>query len=121
VRGASGVTLAGIILTLGFAVGPIATSVIGASTANIALLFAVSVALSAIAVVAGLALGDAPRVPIPGSAVNRPARDRSLGEALAVSFPLVLWVFSCITTSVVIFSARAAGHMDIPILLPALS
>ena len=66
VRGASGVTLAGIILTLGFAVGPIATSLIGASTANIALLFAVSVAFSAIAVVAGLVVGDAPRVPIQG-------------------------------------------------------
>ena len=121
VRGASGVTLAGIILTLGFAVGPIATSLIGASTVNIALLFAVSVAFSAIAVVAGLVVGDAPCVPIQGKSGNSPSQDRSLGKALAVSLPMALWVFSCITTSVVILSARAAGHIDIPILLPALS
>src|SRR5699024_11251468 len=56
VRGASGVTLAGIILTLGFAVGPIATSLIGASTAKISLLFYFIVEFSSISLVAGFML-----------------------------------------------------------------
>lgn len=121
-RGGSGVTLAGIILTIGFAVGPIATSLIGASTANIALIFAVSVGFSALAVVLGLFLGDAPRVPISSEgAGSAPAQPRNLNKALAVSLPMALWVFSCITTSVVILSARAADHINSPILLPALS
>ncbi|MDO5508482.1 MAG: MFS transporter, partial [Corynebacterium casei] len=120
-RGGSGVTLAGIILTLGFAIGPIVASAVGVMTHSVELLFALSVSLSALAVVVGLLLGDAPRVPISGGTETIKAPARSLRKALAVSLPMAIWVFSCITTSIVILSARAADNFNSPILLPAIS
>lgn len=120
-RGGGGVTLAGIILTLGFAIGPIVASLIGAATPNLPLIFAVSVVLSVIAVVMGMLLGDAPRIPIEGESASTPRQTRSLNKALAVSLPMAIWVFSCITTAVIILAARAASHLDSPILLPAIS
>jgi len=120
-RGGSGVTLAGIILTLGFAIGPIVASAVGVMTHSVELLFALSVSLSALAVVVGLLLGDAPRVPISSGTATIKAPDRSLRKALAVSLPMAIWVFSCITTTIVILSARAADNFNSPILLPAIS
>lgn len=120
-RGGSGVTLAGIILTLGFAIGPIVASAVGVMTHSVELLFALSVSLSALAVVVGLLLGDAPRVPISGGTETIKAPARSLRKALAVSLPMAIWVFSCITTSIVILAARAADNFNSPILLPAIS
>lgn len=120
-RGGNGVTLAGIILTLGFAVGPIVASLLGALTHSIELLFALSVLLSALAVALELLLGDAPRAPEHSGTETIKAQDRSLRKALAVSLPMALWVFSCITTSIVVLAARAADNFNSPILLPAIS
>lgn len=121
VRGGSGVTLAGIILTLGFAIGPIMASIVGVMTHSVELLFAMSVSISTLVVVFALLQGDAPRVPIDGGSVTVKAPDRSLRKALAVSLPMAIWVFSCITTSIVILAARAADNFNSPILLPAIA
>ena len=120
-RGGSGVTLAGIILTLGFAIGPIVASVLGVMTHSVELLFALSVSLSAFAIVVGLLLGDAPRVPISGGTETIKAPARSLRKALAVSLPMAIWVFSCVTTAIIILSARSAEHFSNPILLPGIA
>lgn len=120
-RGASGVTLAGIILTLGFAVGPIVASALGLASISIGALFAVSVGLSLIAVVVGWLMGDASGMPSTLGPATSQAPQRSMKKALAVSLPMAVWVFSCITTSLIILSARAAQHFDNGILLPGVA
>ncbi|GAB3593569.1 MFS transporter [Corynebacterium faecale] len=150
-RGASGVTLAGIILTLGFAIGPIASGLLAwALPENLVatIPFAVSSVFSLLAVVYSVVVGDArERAPVaragaggptgpagPGGAggaggagdahpayggARRP--ERRMAKALAVSLPMALWVFSCVTTSLVILTARASSHFSEDVLLPGLA
>ncbi|ALC04576.1 permease [Corynebacterium deserti GIMN1.010] len=122
-RGASGVTLAGIILTCGFMVGPIVASGLGVTSISIDALFGLSIALSLVAVVAGALLGDAPRLSTPPTtlqATPSPGPRRSMAKALAVALPMAIWVFSSITTTLIVLAARTAEHFDNAIILPAL-
>ena len=121
IRGSSGVTLAGIILTLGFAVGPIVASSFGMVSSSIVLPFAISVSLSVLAVVVGWLLGDAPRAPIIGESSTAQTPVRSLGKALAVSLPMAIWVFSCVTTAIIILSERSSEYFGSPIMLPGIA
>ena len=163
-RGANGVTLAGIILTLGFAIGPIASGLLAwALPENMVatIPFAVSSMFSLLAVAysvvvgdtreqapvarvvaggaagaasaggaasrtgAGGAAGAASRTGAGGTAgaaygdARRP--ERRMAKALAVSLPMALWVFSCVTTSLVILTARASSHFSEGVLLPGLA
>ncbi len=66
-RGASGVTMAGIVLTSGFATGPIASGLLAhflPDSATIAVPFIVSVVLSLVAVAASAIVGDARHEPV---------------------------------------------------------
>ena len=66
-RGASGVTMAGIVLTSGFATGPIVSGLLAhflPDSATIAVPFIVSVALSLVAVAASAIVGDARHEPV---------------------------------------------------------
>lgn len=66
-RGASGVTMAGIVLTSGFATGPIASGLLAhflPDSATIAVPFIVLVALSLVAVAASAIVGDARHEPV---------------------------------------------------------
>ena len=119
-RGASGVTLAGIILTAGFMMGPIVTSGLGMASTSIITPFAISVALSLIAVVVGFALGDARSTPSALGASSGIKHERSMKKALAVSLPMAIWVFSCITTSLIVMSARIDATFGNAILLPGI-
>lgn len=119
-RGASGVTLAGIILTAGFMMGPIVASGLGMASTSIITPFALSVALSLIAVVAGWALGDARSTPSTLGASSGIKHERSMKKALAVSLPMAIWVFSCITTSLIVMSARIDATFSNAILLPGI-
>ena len=142
-RGASGITLAGIILTLGFAIGPIASGIFAhflpdslVTTAP----FAISSILSLVAVIISAVLGDIRETPSPtattpvppaggtgsapgggGGGGNNRASQRSLRKALAISIPMAVWVFSTATTSMVILSARASSHLDNAVLLPGIA
>lgn len=128
-RGASGVVLAGILLTTGFAVGPIASGILAyllSDAAAVAVPFLVAIALSCLAVLASLLVGDAPATPSLGSAVEvspTPVEPphRSIGRALATSIPVALWVFSTATVALVTLTERVAPQVSIGVLLPGLS
>ncbi len=135
-RGASGITLAGIILTLGFAIGPIASGIFAhflpdslVTTAP----FAISSILSLVAVIISAVLGDIRETVHKEKAVGTsgpaaastaapgPGAARSLRKALAISIPMAVWVFSTATTSMVILSARASSHLENAVLLPGIA
>lgn len=138
-RGANGITLAGVILTMGFAIGPIASGIFAqllppSVTATVP--FAISTALSLIAVLIAWVVGDVrEEEPTQATGGHESAQQqstaqvqsqhvqpqRSLRKALAISLPMAIWVFSCATTSMVILSARASSHFDNAVLLPGLA
>lgn len=143
-RGASGITLAGIILTMGFAIGPIASGLLAQvlpDNAAVTVPFAVSSILSLAAVVISGVLGDVREVKpagltghaagrAPGTAAERTPGDepaavqrphRSMKKALVVSLPMAIWVFGCVTTSLVILAARTTSHFSSGVLLPGLA
>ncbi|BAU94382.1 major facilitator superfamily permease [Corynebacterium suranareeae] len=120
-RGASGITLAGIILTAGFMVGPIVASGLGVASTSIILPFALTVALSLLAVIIGWLFGDARSTQNTSSGATGISHKRSMTKALAVSLPMAIWVFSCITTSLVVLSARTAENFSNTIMLPGIA
>lgn len=128
-RGASGITLAGIILTLGFALGPIASGLLAhflPVSMSVTVPFAVSSILSLAAVVVAGILGDvreqsSSSTPVQNSTAHSPRVERSLRKALAVSLPMAVWVFSCVTTSLVILAARTSTHFEHAVLLPGIA
>lgn len=135
-RGASGITLAGIILTLGFAIGPIASGIFAHFLPDSLITtapFAISSILSLLAVIISAVLGDIRETVHKEKAVGTsgpaaastaapgPGAARSLRKALAISIPMAVWVFSTATTSMVILSARASSHLDNAVLLPGIA
>lgn len=147
-RGAGGVTMAGIVLTSGFATGPIASGLLAyvlPASATIAVPFIVSVAFSVVAVAASTVVGDArhERVQL-GPATNdsaapdsgtahsgdagvakqlAPAHDhpRGMAIALATSLPMALWVFACVTTAFLVLAGRVSAHFESGVLLPGMA
>lgn len=126
-----GAARAGVLLTSGFAVGPVATALIawavsGRTGAHLA--FAVPVALTAVFALLCL------RVPDPGpsrvaarraadghdSAAAPVTDERRLGPALAASLPMALWVFACVTVSMIVLTERIDEQYSGP-LLPAVA
>lgn len=126
-----GAARAGVVLTSGFAVGPVATALIawavsGRTGAHLA--FAVPVVLTAVFALLCL------RVPDPGPsrvAARRAAdghdspaapvtHERRLGPALAASLPMALWVFACVTVAMIVLTERIDEQYSGP-LLPAVA
>ncbi|MFD5867872.1 MFS transporter [Corynebacterium sp. NPDC060344] len=134
-RGTAGVTMAGIVLTAGFAVGAIASGgIVHALPTHSAVTaaFLTSVVLSVLAVAASAIVGDAPTPPAPaparadgdsGASQSNPANPnrRSMGRALATALPMSLWVFSCVTTSFLVLAARVSERVDSGALLPGIA
>src|SRR5699024_11949773 len=94
-KGATGMVLAGIVLTAGFALGPIASGVLAyflSDAAAVAVPFLVAAALTCLAIIASLVIGDANAAlvirAIPSSTSARPLRQPSMKRALATSIPL---------------------------------
>ena len=137
-HGASGVTSAGIALTSGFALGPIASGLLAVALPTdlvVVVPFAVTCLFSLVAVVHAVLVGDV-RAPVPAPtarlSTNPPAphstsqdtsrtESRSMSKALAVSLPMAIWVFSTVTTSLVILTARTSSNFDNGVLLPGMA
>lgn len=130
-RGAAGTTLAGIFLTSGFMLGPIASGIIAhlVSAHNaIYIPYIASIVLSFAAVVFSTMVGDAPntREVIVEKAeqedgVRAPERDRSAKKALATAFPMGLWVFASMTSAIVVLSGRVGQHFESSAFLPGVA
>lgn len=137
-RGAHGVTSAGIALTSGFALGPIASGLLAFTLPGdlvVTVPFAVTCLFSVAAVIFATIVGDV-RAPVPAptprlstnpQAPHTQSRDtsrtesRSMSKALAVSLPMAIWVFSTVTTSLVILTARTSSNFDNGVLLPGMA
>ena len=130
-RGAAGTTLAGIFLTSGFMLGPIASGIIAhlVSAHNaIYIPYIASIVLSFAAVAFSVVVGDAPntREVIVEKAeqkdgVRAPAHDRSAKKALATAFPMGLWVFASMTSAIVVLSGRVGQHFESSAFLPGVA
>nr|WP_246372438.1 MFS transporter [Gordonia humi] len=121
VGGTRGTVFAGMTLTLGFAIGPLASGLIAQFTDGAALIapFVVTVVASLAAVGAGFWVaptrGDGASTPVGVSGSDgldqqkeAPARrnDKSLARALFTSIPMSLWVFSAVSASIVTMAGR---------------
>lgn len=127
-KGASGVVLAGIFLTSGFALGPIASGLLAyflSDAAAVVVPFVVAIALSCVAVVASLMIGDAKIVrPVPTSHPSAPTpipRQPSMGRALATSIPMALWVFSTAIIALITLTEQVADQVNAGVLLPGIA
>lgn len=111
-RGTSGATLAGALLTTGFAMGPVITGVLAELAPHpLTVPFAVSGIVSLLVVATAVALTPADR---PHHGPDRARADddemRSVGRALSWSVPMALWVFSSVTVAVVVLAARISDR-----------
>lgn len=127
-----GAARAGVVLTSGFAVGPVATALIawtvpGRAGAHLA--FAVPVVLTAVFALLCLRVPDpgpsrvAARRAASGAGATPPVPvtdERRLGPALAASLPMALWVFACVTVSMIVLTERIDEQYSGP-LLPAVA
>lgn len=136
-RGTEGTTLAGIFLTSGFMLGPIASGIIAhlVSAHNaIYIPYIASILLSLAAIVASVVIGDVPRTrevihheadeeDIQRDALDEPvhAIEQSAGKALATAFPMGLWVFASMTCAIVTLSGRVGQYFESGAFLPGVA
>lgn len=126
-RGAGGATLAGIFLTLGFAVGPIVSGLLAfalPSSSALPVPFAVTTLFSLATVALALVVARGrPSTPAasPDGLVPTPGAGRSMGRALSAALPMALWVFSCATTTFVVLASRVADRVESGVLLPGIA
>ena len=127
-KGATGMVLAGILLTAGFALGPIASGVLAytlSDAAAVAVPFVVAAVLTSLAVVASLIVGDTKIAPLlqptQPAASPQPAHQPSMKRALATSIPMALWVFSTAIIALVTLTERVAPQVNAGVLLPGIA
>ncbi|MFW0796232.1 MFS transporter [Gordonia sp. CPCC 205515] len=111
-RGKSGATLAGALLTTGFAMGPVITGLLAELAPRpLAVPFLVSGIVSLLVAAVATVLTPA----TPGhhgphrTDVDEDTR-RSVGRALSWSVPMALWVFASVTVAVVVLAARISDR-----------
>jgi MFS family permease len=119
IGGGAGSVLAGVALSAGFGCGPVISALLAQfSTAPVFAPFAVSVGLSAVAVLAGVALARAPgssdrsEREVPGDAGSGQGVVAALGAAL----PLAVWVFASATVAMVTMVERMHYRFNGPLL-----
>ncbi len=128
-RGKSGTVLAGVVLTSGFALGPLFSGLLAQFAAfPLATPFVVSAVLSVGSVTAAavwsrtpVPVEAAPITPVPDGAersvANAPDRaERSVANALLWALPLAPWVFASATVSFVTMTARLGDRYSGPLL-----
>lgn len=148
-RGTEGTTLAGIFLTSGFMLGPIASGIIAhtVSASNaIYIPYVASILLSLCAIVFSFIVGDVPHTrevlhqEVDEEDIQRDALDdadgagdahdadelvpvveQSAGKALATAFPMGLWVFACMTCAIVTLSGRVGQYFESGAFLPGVA
>lgn len=120
-NGAAGSTLAGIVLTSGFALGPVISGLAEFAFSPLWLPFVLSIIASLVAVVFSLRTGDMPRRIL--AVAEDPQVDPSASprKALATSVPVAMWVFAAITTAFVGLAARVAEYFETGVFLPGVA
>src|SRR5699024_6487012 len=120
-NGAAGSTLAGIVLTSGFALGPVISGLTEFAFSPLWLPFVLSIIASLVAVVFSLRTGDMPRQIL--AVAEDPQVDPSASprKALATSVPVAMWVFAAITTAFVGLAARVAEYFETGVFLPGVA
>ncbi|MGC0365550.1 hypothetical protein ABH922_003534 [Rhodococcus sp. 27YEA15] len=117
-RGKSGTVTAGVVLTSGFALGPVFSGIAAQFLAfPLATPFVVSAVLSVISVGAAARWSTSP-TPTAGDAVVPDPTDarRSVGSALSWALPLAPWVFASATVAFVTMTARLGDRFSGPLL-----
>lgn len=130
VGGRRGTTVAGAVLTAGFAVGPLVSGLVAQfapGAASVVVPYALTVTLSLGMVLVALLTTSTVRassaVPVVGDAADATpaagpssphADGRTVGGALARSVPMALWVFSAVTVPIVVLAARVGGDLAGP-------
>ncbi|MDV8003285.1 MFS transporter [Rhodococcus sp. IEGM 1318] len=128
-RGKSGTVMAGVVLTSGFALGPLFTGLLAQFAAfPLATPFVVSAVLSVGSVAAAAAWSRTPAptkaatfTPVPDGAERSVASapdgaERSVASALFWALPLAPWVFASATVSFVTMTARLGDRYSGPLL-----
>lgn len=117
--GRRGTTIAGTVLTAGFACGPLASGLVAQfapDAMSLAAPYLLTIGLSTLVVLAALRVP--PPTPAPGpsgaSPVGASRGDRSVLRALARSVPMALWVFSAVTVPIVVLAGRVGGDLNGP-------
>lgn len=119
--GRRGTTVAGTVLTAGFACGPLASGLVAQAaptSLDLAAPFLLTVALSTAAVLAAVRLtSDEAGRGARGTAApapTAPGETRDVARALARAVPMALWVFSAVTVPIVVLAARVGGDASGP-------
>jgi MFS family permease len=125
IGGGSGSVLAGVSLSAGFGCGPVISALLAQfSGAPIHVPFAVTVGLSAAAVVAGVILTKTTSQAHVGTHRTAPSVDaapdvddgRGAWAALSAALPLAVWVFACATVAMVTMVERMQYRFSGPLL-----
>ena len=126
-RGAHGVVLAGIVLSAGFAVGPIVSGVLAyllPTTSAVSVPFIVTIVLSMFAVVAALFVRDQHQRNVSSTSIMNATESQQAGSmrrALATSIPMALWVFSTAAIALITLTERVGSQLDMGVLFPGLA
>ena len=118
VGGGSGAVLAGVFLSAGFGFGPVFSGLLAQYAADPTHLpFAVTVGLSAAAVIAGVVLARTSGGRLRAEKTDTgDARGRGTAKALAAALPLAVWVFACATVAMVTMVERMHYRFSGPLL-----
>ncbi|MGV9710664.1 MFS transporter [Gordonia sp. NPDC003424] len=111
-RGRSGATLAGALLTTGFAMGPVITGALAELAPHpLTVPFAVTGVVSLVVAAAAAVVTPRGRPHHgPHIADTTEGEQRSVGRALSWSVPMALWVFSSVTVAVVVLAGRISDR-----------
>lgn len=131
-RGASGTTLAGIFLTSGFMLGPIASGIIAHLVSGhyaIYIPYIASIVLSIAAIAYSFLAGDVPNfhevqvAPAHDAEEQAPAPviEKSTAKALFTAFPMGLWVFASMTSAVIVLAGRVGNHFESSAFMPGVA
>lgn len=131
IRPNGGSVVAGIALTSGFAIGPVISGTVvflAPDYISIRVAFALTVVFSLctvlLALLVGRATSRAQKTAEASTQSTAKAADvpyRTLGRALSAALPMAIWVFSTVTTAVVILSGRVSSGTVPDLLLPGLA
>ena len=123
---AKGAARAGVVLTSGFAIGPVASALLAVSAPGrpgIVLAYAVPVVLTGVSALLVLrahatALTTSTATRRDDDARSAPFVDgRRIGPALASALPMGLWVFSCVVVAVIVLTERIGDRFSGPMLI----
>lgn len=115
-RGAPGTTAAGIALTMGFMLGPVASGIVAQlASGAIFVPFLLPILMAMSVTTVALRRGGSVLPPVASGGGARESREiqPSAAKALATAVPMGVWVFASITTSFVVLAPRTQGVADI--------